>query len=95
MSTSETTIRIYFRQPDGTEVDGERDFGLENFGGSLPIMIGDTVLDPGVTAAVGSNDPQNCRVWTVVGRVFNPRVHKHIVALVVKERPGTPEDGWL
>ena len=88
------TIRIYFRYADGKVDDGSRDFGLEDFAGFLP-AIGDTILNPGVLQGLDRDIPENREIWTVVGRVFNPRDLANYVVLIVEERAGSEADGWL
>lgn len=82
----EVTIRIYHRKDDGSLVDGQEDYDLAFFGGTLP-AIGDLIVNPAASAGVDRYDPGNRTVWAVVGRVFNPRDMKDYVALVVEERP--------
>jgi hypothetical protein len=84
-------IRILHRGPDGTISDGSHDFDPEHFGGLVP-TIGDTILNPGVLQGEDRRLPQNREVWTVVGRVFNPRDNEDYVALIVESRDGTIAD---
>ncbi len=86
-----TSIRILHRDPVGAVGDGGVEFGLEQFAGQVP-MIGDTILDPGVLQGQDRNDPQNRSIWTVVGRVFNPRDSEDTVALIVESRDGNRAD---
>jgi hypothetical protein len=67
---------------------------LQDFAGFLP-AVGDTILNPGVIAGRDRDDPSNRDVWIVVDRVFNPRDQPNYVVLVVEERRGTEDDGWL
>jgi hypothetical protein len=84
-------IRIYFRETDGTLEDSQQEFGIESFAGVIP-AIGDMIVDPGVSQGLKRYDPNNRRVWDVVGRVFNPRDMADYVALIVEERvPNTRE----
>lgn len=85
------TIRILHRDDAGKVVDGSQDFGPEDFAGQIP-MIGDTILDPGVAVGKKRDDPRNREIWTVVGRVFNPRDNADYVLLIVDSRDGTLED---
>lgn len=91
---TEVTFRIYYRDASGHTEDATLDMGLEDFGGQAP-MIGDTILNPGVTSGRDRNDPTNREVWKVVDRVFNPRDNKDYIALVVEYRPGSPTDAFL
>jgi hypothetical protein len=83
---TDVTIRIYRRQADGTLEDGQEDYDLSSFGGFLP-AVGDLIVKPGVPVGLDRHDPQNREIWTVVGRVFNPRDLEDYVALIVDERP--------
>jgi hypothetical protein len=82
---AEMSIRIYYREPDGRLVDGEQDFDLSSFAGILP-SIGDSIIEPGVPQGLDRHDASNRIIWTVVGRVFNPRDLENYVALIVEER---------
>lgn len=84
----DVTIRIYFRDSDGKANDGQEDYGLSDFGGLLP-CVGDCILKPGVLQGLDRGRPNNREIWTVVGRMFNPRDNKDYVALIVEERPPT------
>lgn len=86
-----TAIRILHRGPDGKVSDWSTDYDSGQFAGQVP-AIGDMILDPGVTQSLDRNDPQNRRIWTVVGRVFNPRDNEEYVSLIVEEREGTLAD---
>jgi hypothetical protein len=86
-----TSIRILHRDPAGKIFDGGVEYGPEQFAGQVP-AIGDTILDPGVIAGQDRNDPQNRSIWTVVGRVFNPRDREDAVALIVESRDGNLAD---
>lgn len=86
-----THVRILYRDPAGRISDGELDFPLESFAGHVP-MIGDTVVNPGVLEGQDRNLPQNRQIWTVVGRVFNPRDNEDYVALIVEARDGYAAD---
>ena len=88
---SDLTIRICFRRKMGEIEDGQEDFGLSTFGGVLP-SIGDTILDPGVAQGLDRQDPANRRMWTVLGRIFNPRDLENYVALIVDEHTPTKEE---
>lgn len=83
---ADVTIRIYHREPDGSFVDWQQDFDLSSFGGFLP-GVGDLIVNPGVPQGLNRHDPHNREIWTVVGRVFNPRDLEDYVALVIEERP--------
>jgi len=83
---TDVTIRIYRRQADGSLADGQEDYELSNFGGFLP-AVGDLIVKPGVSQGLDRYDPHNREIWTVVGRVFNPRDLENYVALVIEERP--------
>ncbi len=61
------------------------DFGLESFGGHLPV-VGDLILDPRSDSELNR---KNRRIWNVVQRVFNPRDNADYIALVVEEQPPT------
>lgn len=84
-------IRIYFREADGTLVDGQQEFDVESFAGQVP-GIGDVIVKPGVPQELDRHDPSNREVWVVVGRVFNPRDMADYVALIVEERAPEPRD---
>ncbi len=86
-----TSIRILHRDPAGKVFDGGVEFGLEQFAGQVP-MVGDTILDPGVLQGQDRHMPQNRAIWTVVGRVFNPRDREDTVALIVESRDGNLAD---
>ena len=86
-----THIRILHRDPAGKVSDGQVEFGPEHFAGQVP-MIGDMIVDPGVLQGLDRHDPQNRTVWTVVGRVFNPRDREEAVALIVESRDGNLAD---
>lgn len=86
-----TSIRILHRDPAGKVSDGGVEFGLEQFAGQVP-TIGDTILDPGVLQGQDRHMPQNRSIWTVVGRVFNPRDREDTVALIVESRDGNLAD---
>jgi hypothetical protein len=86
-----TSIRILHREPDGKIFDGGVDFDPENFAGQIP-AIGDTILNPGVLQGQDRRLPQNRQIWTVVGRVFNPRDSADYVSLIVESRDGTLTD---
>jgi len=79
------SVRIYYRESDGNLVDGEQDFDLSSFAGILP-NIGDWIIEPGVPQGLDRREPSNRIIWTVVGRVFNPRDLEDYVALVVEKR---------
>lgn len=84
-------IRILHCDHAGAISDHGNDFGAEDFAGQVP-MIGDMILDPGVPVGQDRHDPRNREIWTVVGRVFNPRDNKDYVSLIVESRPGTLAD---
>ena len=86
-----THIRILHRDQSGKVFDGSVDFGLEDFAGQVP-GIGDMILNPGVPVGKDRHDPRNREIWTVVGRVFNPRDNGEYVSLIVESREGTLED---
>jgi len=71
--------------------DYGHDYGPEDFAGQVP-AIGDMILDPGVPVGQDRHDPRNREIWTVVGRVFNPRDNKDYVSLIVESRSGTLAD---
>ncbi|WP_455181437.1 hypothetical protein [Azospirillum palustre] len=85
------SIRLYLKQPTGQIEDGQQDFDLSSFGGFLP-AIGDMILAPGVSASLDRRQLQNRHMWTVVGRVFNPRDNSDYIALVVEERAPTESE---
>lgn len=86
------TIRINYRNPDGKIEDGQQDFGLEDFGGVLP-AVGDLILNPGVLQGLNRRDPANREIWTVVGRIFNPRdLGGEYIGLIVEVRAPTEAD---
>ncbi len=91
---TDVTIRILHRQPNGTIEDGQHDFDLASFGGVLP-AVGDMILDPGVIQGRDRRDPANREMWTVVGRLFNPRDNADYIALIVETRPPRPEEREL
>jgi hypothetical protein len=86
-----TYIRILYREPDGKIVDGQHDFGPENFAGQVP-TIGDEIVNPGVIQGQDRRLPQNRQIWTVVGRVFNSKDNEDYVSLIVAARDGTSAD---
>lgn len=86
-----THIRILHRDLSGKVFDGSVDFGLEDFAGQVP-GIGDMILNPGVPVGTDRHDPRNREIWTVVGRVFNPRDNGEYVSLIVESRDGTLAD---
>jgi hypothetical protein len=87
----ELTIRIHFRRQNGKVEDNQEEFALSYFHGILP-SPGDRILDPGVLQGLDRRDPENRNIWTVVGRVFNPRDLRDYVALIVEERKLTLEE---
>ena len=87
----DVTIRIYFRSSDGKVEDAQHDCELSNFGGVLP-AVGDRILNPGVLQGRDRYDPGNREIWTVVGRMFNPRDNEDYIALIVEERAPTPDE---
>ncbi|WP_339348656.1 hypothetical protein [uncultured Sphingomonas sp.] len=86
-----THIRILHRDPAGKVFDGQVEFGPEHFAGQVP-AIGDMIVNPGVLQGLDRHDPRNREVWTVVGRVFNPRDREEGVALIVESRDGNLAD---
>lgn len=86
-----THIRILHRDPNGKVFDGGVDFDRAQFAGQVP-LIGDTILDPGVLQGQDRHLPQNRQIWTVVGRVFNPRDNEEYVSLIVESRDGNVAD---
>ncbi|MEP9372564.1 hypothetical protein [Mesorhizobium sp. KR1-2] len=88
---NDVTIRIYFRSPDGAVEDGQHDFDFSSFGGVLP-SIGDCILNPGVIHGRDRREPANREIWTVVGRVFNPKDNEDYIALIVEERAPTSQE---
>lgn len=84
-------MRILYREPDGSVVDGQVEFGTETFAGQVP-AIGDMIVDPGVLQGQSRYEPQNRRILTVVGRVFNPRDREDVVGLIVEARDGNSAD---
>lgn len=86
-----TSLRILHRDPAGKIFDGQVEFGCETFAGQVP-AIGDMIVDPGVVQGRDRTLPQNRQVWTVVGRVFNPRDNEDTVALIVESRDGNLAD---
>ncbi|MGN5375916.1 hypothetical protein [Sphingomonas hankookensis] len=88
---TEPSIRIYERLSDGTLEDRQEDYDLESFAGQMP-CIGDMIVVPGVLQGLDRSDYRNREVWTVVGRVFNPRDLKGYVALIVEERRPTTQE---
>ncbi|CCM76266.1 hypothetical protein [Rhizobium mesoamericanum] len=88
------TIRVCFRDASGAITDGQQDFELTDFAGFLP-AIGDQVLEPGVLQGLDRHKPENRTVWTVVGRVFNPKDLPNYVCLVVETRTGSEADAWI
>ena len=86
-----THIRILFRNPNGSVSDGGVEFGRDQFAGELP-AIGDTIVYPGVAQGRDRTLPQDRQVWSVVGRVFNPRDREDAVALIVETRDGPLRD---
>lgn len=89
------SVRILCREAGGSIVDGQIEYGTETFAGQVP-MIGDTILDPGVVRGPNRHEPENRRIWTVVGRVFNPRDREGVVGLIVDSRDGhTGDEAFL
>jgi hypothetical protein len=86
-----TSIRILHRDPAGKVFDGQEEYDLAQFAGQVP-TIGDMILNPGVLQGLDRHDPQNRSIWTVVGRVFNPRDREDTVALIVESRDGNLAD---
>lgn len=86
-----THIRVLHRDPSGTIFDGGVDFEPEQFAGQIP-TIGDTILNPGALQGQDRQLPQNRQIWTVVGRVFNPRDNEDYVSLIVESRDGCLTD---
>jgi hypothetical protein len=84
-------IRIYFREPDGTIADSQQEFDVVSFAGIVP-SIGDMIVNPGVLQGLNRHDPGNREVWTVVGRIFNPRDMDDYIALVVEQRTPDPRE---
>lgn len=85
------TIRIYERLEDGRIEDRQIDMGLEDFAGQCP-ALGDVILEPGVPQHLDRRDAANRLLWTVVGRIFNPRDLPDYIALIVEERSPTPAE---
>lgn len=81
-------IRLYLHEPDGRLTDSEEAFGLDDFGGQLPV-VGDMIVGPGAARRPGETEQDLC---TVVGRVFNPRVPGECVALIVEKRSASAQD---
>jgi hypothetical protein len=88
---ADLTIRLHYRDKAGKVEDAQNDLGLESFGGQLP-MVGDLILDPGVTSGLDRRERKNRRMWTVMQRVFNPRDNADYIALVVEERQPTESE---
>lgn len=86
-----TFIRVLHRDPAGKIFDGGIEYGPEAFAGHVP-MLGDMIVNPGVTQGQDRHMPQNRQIWTVVGRVFNPRDNEDGVALIVETRDGNLTD---
>lgn len=83
---TDLTIRLHYRDQNGKVFeDAREDFGLESFGGHLPV-VGDLILDPRSDSELNR---KNRRIWNVVQRVFNPRDNADYIALVVEEQPPT------
>ena len=91
---SATFIRIYFRNADGRVEDGQHDCDLTNFAGVVP-QIGDQILASGVLQGRDRADPANREIWTVVGRLFNPKDNEAYVALIVETRQPAPSEHSL
>ncbi|RYF23256.1 MAG: hypothetical protein EOO77_02430 [Oxalobacteraceae bacterium] len=86
-----TCIRVLHRDRNGKVSDFGNDFDPEHFAGQVP-TIGDMILNPGVPSGKDHHDPRNREIWTVVGRVFNPRDNKDYVSLIVESRDCTLDD---
>ena len=86
-----TCIRVLHRDETGKVSDFGNDYGPDNFAGQVP-AIGDMILNPGVPSGKGRHDPRNREIWTVIGRVFNPRDSKKYVSLIVESRAGSLDD---
>ncbi|HMM73937.1 MAG TPA: hypothetical protein PKC22_17220, partial [Rhodocyclaceae bacterium] len=54
--------------------------------------VGDRILNPGVRQGLDRYSPANREIWTVVGRMFNPRDNEDYIALIVEERAPTPDE---
>ncbi|RVL69854.1 hypothetical protein CN140_35830 [Sinorhizobium meliloti] len=91
--TDDIAIRVYFRAESGLVADGQR-YDLSDFGGFLP-AIGDQVLQPGVLQGIDRSQRKSRTVWTVVGRIFNPKDSPNHVCLIVEPRLGTEGDPWI
>ena len=87
-------IRTFFLRATGKIEDSHENYDLSDFAGFLP-SIGDTILNPGVVQGLNRSDPVNRRIWTVVGRMFNPLDNKDGVALIVEERAPTGNETEL
>lgn len=88
---SEINIRIYVRDERGELHDAEETYGIDSFAGQVPV-VGDVILEPGVPAGLNRELAVNRKIWTVTGRVFNPRDLVNYVALIVEQRKGTVLD---
>jgi hypothetical protein len=86
-----TTIRIYERYPDGRIEDRQLDMSLEDFAGQCP-AAGDIIVEAGVPQHLDRSDPANRLLWSVVGRVFNPRDLPDYIVLIVEERSPLPAE---
>lgn len=86
-----TAIRILEKNADNSITDLSIEFPCSNFAGQIP-AIGDMILDPGVVSGKDRSMPENRAIWTVVGRIFNPRDNEDYVCLVVSSRAGTAKD---
>lgn len=84
---SDINIRIYVRDESGALHDAEETYEVSSFAGQVPV-VGDVILEPGVPAGLNRELAVNRKIWTVVGRIFNPRDLENYVALIVEQRKG-------
>lgn len=88
---SEINIRIYVRDENGELHDAEETYEVSSFAGQVPV-VGDVILEPGVRGGLDRGVAENRKIWTVTGRVFNPRDLENYIALIVEQRVGKPAD---
>lgn len=85
------SVRVYFKQPDGSYVDGGISYELSQFGGCVP-SAGDTIISPGVLVGLDRFTLINREFWTVEGRVFGALDLLDSIALLVQARMPEPHE---
>ena len=82
----ETTIRLY-ECDQGELVYLQNEFGIEQLGGIIPV-VGDLIVEPGVSIGLDREAPENRDIYEVVSRYFLPSTKPdfNYIAVVVKQR---------